>query len=78
MPSLRQSASVSMDGWEPLPAPIVTRTHSESVAATASKNPNMLAPMPTSASTADAFQRQFYGGANLPSFRILPGRRGAL
>jgi hypothetical protein len=32
----------------------------------------MLASMPLMAATGDAFQRQFYGGGNLPQHRILP------
>jgi hypothetical protein len=37
----------------------------------------MLASMPLMATTADAFQRQFYGGANVPTYRILPAKKGS-
>ena len=41
------------------------------------RRPNMEAAMPLMASTADAFQRQFYGAGTNPSYRILPTRKGA-
>jgi hypothetical protein len=37
----------------------------------------MLASMPLMASTADAFQRQFYGGAKVPSYRTMPAKKGS-
>ena len=37
----------------------------------------MLAAMPLMASTNDALDRQFYGGANVPRYRILPADKGS-
>jgi hypothetical protein len=75
MPSIRQSANVDMTGWEPAP-PNPRPQGMTANDPNPQRNPAMLASMPAMASTADAFQRQFYGGANIPAFRILPGRRG--
>lgn len=36
----------------------------------------MLASMPLMSAGGDALQRQFYGGPNVPSYRILPAKRG--
>lgn len=78
MPTLKQLRGVNMQGWQPAPAqpqaqpaktsaPQDTRTQ---------RNPNMLAAMPLIASTNDALQRQFYGGKNVPTYRILPATGG--
>jgi hypothetical protein len=37
----------------------------------------MLASMPLMATTADAFQRQFYGGSKVPTYRTLPVKKGS-
>lgn len=77
MASLRQAARADMTGYIPAPSqpvPIPSRPPEPS---TSVRNPNMLAAMPLMATTADAFQRQFYGGANVPTYRILPAKKGS-
>jgi hypothetical protein len=64
----------------PAPTPAPTPTPTSSPTQDADPNgraPNMLSSMPLMASTGDAFQRQFYGGTNVPTYRILPAKRGA-
>lgn len=74
MPTLKQSSAVNMAGWQP----VAPRAASSQPAKTApsdpstQRNPHMLASMPLVASTNDALTRQFYGGPNVPTFRILP------
>lgn len=76
MANLRQSARVNMDGWEPAPEKPAKIGIPSTDADTNNKSPLMLASMPLGASTNDALQRQFYGGANVPLFRILPAKQG--
>lgn len=80
MASLRRAANTDMRGWEPAPQQpqnaTVSPPGSAPDQATSTRAPNMLASMPLMASTGDAFQRQFYGGTNVPSYRILPAQRG--
>jgi hypothetical protein len=81
MATLRQSAAVNMQGWQPVqptpqvvrqpaskPSPVDTRTQ---------RSPIMLSPMPALASRSDGLQRQFYGGKNVPTYRILPAMGGS-
>jgi hypothetical protein len=77
MANLRQAARVNMQGYQPQPP---QRTFTPQVPPsnnTPTRHPNMLASMPLMASTADAFQRQFYGGSKVPTFRILPVKKGS-
>lgn len=37
---------------------------------------SMLASMPLMSAGGDALQRQFYGGPNVPAYRIQPAKRG--
>jgi hypothetical protein len=83
MPSLRQSRNVNPEGWQqtaPTPAPQApARFPVPTLSDPTTRSPFMHAAMPLAASTADAFQRQFYGGPGIPTSRILPGRKvGAL
>jgi hypothetical protein len=81
MATLRQSAAVNMQGWQAVqqntqaksapagkPSPVDTRTQ---------RNPNMLSPMPAIATLSDGLSRQFYGGLNVPTYRILPAKGGS-
>ena len=79
MPTIRQSAKVNTQGWEP--APQATAAPSQTPA-TPPPAPNgrssiMLASMPLMASTGDAFTRQFYSPGNLPQIRTLPAKKGS-
>jgi hypothetical protein len=76
MASLKQAANVNMSGYKPAPAQPYSTPSRPPEPTTSVRNPNMLASMPLMATTADAFQRQFYGGANVPTYRILPAKRG--
>jgi hypothetical protein len=78
MPSIRASAKVNTQGWEPAPQAADTAPNTATAQAPdpTARSPFMLAAMPLMASTGDAFARQFYGGANLPQQRILPAKRG--
>jgi hypothetical protein len=79
MPSIKASAKPSLKGWEPAqnasaeggkkatPPPEPDPT---------ARSPFMRASMPLMASTGDAFARQFYAQNGLPSYRILPAKRG--
>lgn len=77
MPTLKQSSAVNMAGWRPV-APQAASSQPAKTAPAAPtdprivRNPYMLASMPLMASTGDAFYRQFYGGPNIPTYRILP------
>jgi hypothetical protein len=74
MPTLKQSSAVNMAGWQPV-APRAASSQPAKTAPTdpsTRRNPQMLAAMPLMASTNDALTRQFYGGQNVPTFRILP------
>jgi hypothetical protein len=74
MASLRQAAKANMTGWEPAPAsPGAGNPPSiPDLSNTPGRSPNMLAAMPPQATTGDGLQRQFYGGTNIPTMRILP------
>jgi hypothetical protein len=77
MASLRQAAQADMSGWGPVPAQAPQAIPQTPPDPTANRNPNMLAAMPLMASTNDALSRQFYGSAYLPSYRILPAKKGS-
>lgn len=73
MTTLRQSSNPNMEGWQPVTPetqPITPQSAPDDPRT--QRNPMMHAPMPVLASTSDALTRQFYGGPNLPTFRILP------
>jgi hypothetical protein len=76
MPTVKQSAKAPGRGWTKAPPrpPVTAQTPASESAP--SRSPFMVASMPLMASTADAFQRQFYSTQNLPSQRILPAKRG--
>jgi hypothetical protein len=77
MATLRQAARVNMQGYQPMQP---QRTFTPQVPpsdTTPDRHPNMLASMPLMASTGDAFQRQFYGGSKVPTYRVLPVKKGA-
>lgn len=81
MPSLKQSSAVNMAGWQPVVAqPASTQPAKAAISSPLDprtmRNPQMLAPMPLMASTNDALTRQFYGGQNVPTYRILPVKGG--
>jgi len=76
MASLRQAANVNMQGYQPAPAQPYSAPSRPPEPSTSDRNPNMLASMPLMATTGDAFQRQFYGGTRVPSYRILPAKKG--
>jgi hypothetical protein len=80
MPSVKQSARVDLQGWQPAQA--APQRGGEIPSAPTppdptARSPYMLTSMPLMASTGDAFARQFYGSGNNPSQRILPAKRGA-
>ena len=77
MPSPKQASRVNMAGYKPAPAQPVSTPTRPPEPSTSLRSPNMLASMPLMATTADAFQRQFYGGANVPTYRILPAKKGS-
>jgi len=76
MASLRQAARTNMQGYSPVPRQPDSQPQKPPEPMTPGRSPNMLAAMPEMASTADAFQRQFYGGSRVPTFRTLPAKRG--
>lgn len=81
MPTLKQSSAVNMAGWQPVASSATSSQPAKTAPAAPSdphvtRDPRMLASMPLMASTGDAFYRQFYGGPNVPTFRILPVRGG--
>jgi len=79
MPTIRASAKVNTQGWEPAPTAVESAPQNpvSQVPDPTARSPFMLASMPLMASTGDAFPRQFYGGGNVPQQRILPAKRGA-
>ena len=78
MASLRQASRVNMQGYQPMrPQPVSQPPHIPAQNPAPTRHPNMLASMPLMASTADAFQRQFYGGAKVPTYRTLPAQKGS-
>lgn len=79
MPTLRQASRTDMTGWERVPEQDAKSFQPPSVpdeSNTPGRSPNMLAAMPPEATTGDGLQRQFYGGANIPTRRTLPVRTG--
>lgn len=81
MPTLKQSSAVNMAGWQPVASPATSAQPAKAALSSPvdprnTRNPHMLASMPLMASTNDALTRQFYGGVNVPTFRILPVRGG--
>jgi hypothetical protein len=75
MAGLKQAARADMRGWEQAPRPQPDSAAKPPVPGldnTPGRQPNMLSAMPLNAATGDAFQRQFYGGTSIPTYRILP------
>jgi hypothetical protein len=77
MASLKQAAQADMQGWEPVPQQPLAQQPPTPPDPNENRLPNMLASMPLMASTNDALSRQFYGSSYLPSFRILPAKKGS-
>lgn len=77
MASPKQAARTDMQGWQPAAKQPQQHPPTPLEPSTSTRNPTMLASMPLMATTADAFQRQFYGGARVPSYRILPAKKGS-
>lgn len=79
MARMKAASRADMKGYKPAPmtppvsAPRPTYPNPRDLPG---RDPNMLASMPLDASTGDALQRQFYGGGNLPTSRILPAGKG--
>jgi hypothetical protein len=85
MATMKQSRNANMKGYQRA-APVVPQPGVQSPVMHPAQGPNtgviprspyMLNSMPSIASTADGFQRQFYGGAAVPTYRILPPQNGA-
>jgi hypothetical protein len=80
MTTINKSASVNMAGWRPVATPVAakptTTPSSPPTDPRTLRDPKMLASMPLMATSSDSLTRQFYGGANVPTFRILPVKRG--
>lgn len=79
MPPMNQLRAPDMNEWQPVqpPQPSGEKAPDPALTNTPIRSAFMHASMPAAASTADAFQRQFYGGANVPLYRILPAKNGA-
>lgn len=77
MATLRQAARVNTEGYQPLRPQAMATPQIPRSDTTPTRHPNMLASMPLMASTADAFQRQFYGGSRVPTYRVLPVKKGS-
>jgi hypothetical protein len=79
MASLKAASSADMTGYKPAPSAPPAQLNTPSIPKSGDspgRLPTMLSSMPLNASTGDAFQRQFYGGSNVPTYRILPAQRG--
>jgi hypothetical protein len=79
MTTMRQASTVNMAGWQPTTTPVAVRPTTAASAPDdprTTRNPRMLAAMPLMATSSDSLTRQFYGGSNLPTYRILPAKRG--
>lgn len=78
MPRMNELRNPDLSNMRQVPVPTPAPTPSPTQDADPNgRAPNMLSSMPLMASTGDAFQRQFYGGTNVPTYRILPAKRGA-
>jgi hypothetical protein len=77
MPTIKQSAKPSMEGWDRTPPGAPAKAQTPAPLDLLGRSPFMVASMPLMASTGDAFNRQFYSGQNLPQQRILPVGKGA-
>jgi hypothetical protein len=66
-----------MQGYQPMPQPSNATPQIPPPEKAPTRHPNMLASMPLMATTADAFQRQFYGGSKVPTYRTLPVKKGS-
>jgi hypothetical protein len=80
MTTMRQASNINMAGWQPTTTPVATTTPKKPTSAPddprTRRNSQMLAAMPLMATSSDSLTRQFYGGSNLPTYRILPAKRG--
>jgi hypothetical protein len=81
MPRIIQLQNPDLSGWQRIPSqtpalPTVVHGNNPDIEAQniPSRSPYMRAAMPVQASTSDAFIRQLYGGPNVPTYRILPGK----
>jgi hypothetical protein len=77
MATLRQAARANMEGYQPMRPQGNSPPQMPPPDKAPSRHPNMLASMPLMATTADAFQRQFYGGSKVPTYRTLPVKKGS-
>jgi hypothetical protein len=77
MASLRQAARTNMQGYQPVRPKGFSQPQIPPKVTAPTRHPNMLASMPLMATTADAFQRQFYGGSQVPTYRTLPAGKGS-
>lgn len=77
MATLRQAARVNMQGYQPVQPQRTLQPLIPPSNTAPARHPNMLASMPLMATTADAFQRQFYGGSKVPSYRVLPVKKAS-
>jgi hypothetical protein len=71
MATIRQSRRVNMDGWKPAAASTPQSPPPDDDNQRTGRSPFMLSSMPFDATNNDGIQRQFYGGANAPTTRIL-------
>jgi hypothetical protein len=72
----RQAARVNMEGYQPMRTQGSLQPQRPAQDPGPRRHPSMLASMPLMASTGDAFNLQFYGGARVPTYRTLPVKRG--
>ena len=77
MATLRQAARVNMQGYQPVKPQGTLQPQVPPSHMAPTRHPNMLASMPLMATTADAFQRQFYGGSKVPTYRVLPAKKAS-
>ncbi len=82
MPSMKQLSGADMSGWTPVdssqsgPQPPSIWSDSNPIN-NPNRSPFMRASMPLAATTNDALGRQYYNGAPVPLYRVLPSRRGS-
>jgi hypothetical protein len=79
MPNINQLRNPDMNGWTPVQMAQASTPSMPEIDRISNPNrsPFMRASMPLAASTNDALDRQFYNGASVPTYRILPAKRGS-
>lgn len=83
MPSMNRLRNPDMSNWQQVQTDQSQGPYTPSLPTdpnpinNPARSPFMIAAMPLAASTNDSLGRQYYMGANVPVYRLLPVKRGS-